>query len=182
MSEQLENIFASFERLSAREQSLILLLIALAVVMCLGSSWFFVSRHLHRTNQRIESKISQLSEIMSLREDYQARLKQQQKLTQEIRNNRNPLLSYVENIARRSGVNLNNASERAGPSTGTPLVKETRARVSLNAVSITALNKFLTAIEKGNRLVKIRGIQIIPNFENPKKLDATVTVGTFKAE
>ena len=60
------------------------------------------------------------------------------------------------------------------------MLKEVAAEVSVQNVSIDRLYDFLKRIEAGNRLVKVRKLEIKTRFDNPKMLDAKVTVGTFK--
>lgn len=181
MQERIDAMLAGFERLSSREQSLLLLIGVLVIGGVIGFGSFFTSRSLAKTERRIEAKIEDLREIGRLRADYQARLREQQRLTAEVRNNeRTRILSLLEKVASEVGVELKNAEQRGGQPTGSPEVREETAKVTLQGVSINRLDNFLKRLDKGNRLVVVRGLRINPNFENPKRLDAVVTVGTFK--
>ena len=182
MRERIDTLFAAFERLSSREQSLLLLVIVLVLAAVVGFGSYFVSRSVERQERRIEAKLDQLREIAELRADYQARLRSQQRLTREVRANASTrILSHVERVARNSGVDLKNASERPGQPTGSPQVREENAKVTVEAVSIDRLNTFMQQLDENARLVKVREARIAPNYENPKLLNATLTIGTFKA-
>lgn len=160
---------------------MLLLIIVLVLSGIVGFGSFFVSRSVARQEQRIEAKIDQLREIGELRADYQARLRSQQRLTSEVRANaRTRILSHVEKVAREAGVDLKNASERPGQPTGSPEVREENAKVTVEAVSIDRLDAFIRRLDEGTRLVKVREVRMSPNYENPKLLNATITVGTFK--
>jgi hypothetical protein len=127
--------------------------------------------------------MEQLDKLLTLKADYQRRLQDQNKLAAEIKaNNGTRLLSYLEEISKQSNIELGNASERAGESTGTELLKEVAAEVMIKNVSIDRLYDFLRRIEDGNRLVKVRRLKIKTRFDNAKMLDAVVTVGTFKTQ
>lgn len=182
MREQIDALYAAFDRLSSREQSLLLLIIVLVLGGIVGFGSFFTSRSLARQEKRIEAKLGQLREVAELRADYQARLREQQRLTNEVRaNGTTRILSLVEKVARDSGIELKNAAQRPGQPTGSPEVREETAKVTVEAVSLDRLDDFLKRLDEANRLVVIRGLRIKPNYEKSKRLDATVTVGTFKA-
>lgn len=182
MRARIDALFAAFERLSSREQSLLLLVVALLLSGAVGFGSYFASRSIEQQEKRITAKLSQLREIAELRADYQARLREQQRLTAEVRANAGTrILSYVEKIAGETGVDLKNASERPGPPTGSTEVREETAKVTVEGVSIDRLDAFLRRLDTENRLVKVRGIRISPNFENSKRLNSTITIGTFKA-
>lgn len=182
MSERIDALYAAFERLSSREQSLLLLVIVLLLGGVVGFGSYFTSKSIQRQERRIQAKLGQLREISNLRADYQSRLREQQRLTSEVRNNgRTRILSYVEKVAQESGVELKNASQRAAQPTGSPEVREETAKVTVESVSLDRLDDLLKRIDEGNRLVVIRGLRIQPNYENSKRLNAVITIGTFKA-
>ncbi len=181
MRERVDELFSAFERLSSREQSLLLLVLVLLLGGGVFFSSYFFSRGIERQEKRIEAKIRQLEEIAGLRADYQNRLREQQRLTGEVRSNANTrILSYVERVANDSGVQLQNATERPGQPTGSPEVREESAKVTVQSVSIDRLDDFLRRLDTGNRLIQVREVRVNPNYENNKRLDATVTIGTFK--
>lgn len=181
MKKQLANLGASFERLSTREQRLVLLIAFLLFTAFVGLSSFLVGRDLDRREKRIAAKSERLVELAGLRLDYQRRLAEQNRLAAEIRqNNSVRLLSYIEDVSKRANIELGNAQERAGQPTGSELLKEEAAEVAVRNVSIDRLYDFLKRLEEGNRLVKVRHLKVKRRFDNPKMLDATVTVGTFK--
>lgn len=182
MRERIDALYGAFERLSSREQSLLLLIVVLAIGGTVGFSSYFMSRSIRAQEKRIEYKISQLREIAELRADYKARLREQQRLTNEVRaNGSTRILSHVERIAQEAGIELKNASQGSSQPTGSPQVREETAKVSVNGVSIDRLDAFLRRLDGGSRLIVVRGVRISPNYENPKRLDATIKVGTFKA-
>ncbi|MEM1026074.1 MAG: hypothetical protein AAGD10_13830 [Myxococcota bacterium] len=181
MNKLFADLNASFERLSAREQVMVFGLVLAIIAMVVGFGGYFVSRDLDAREQRIEAKMQKLAEVSGLRSDYQRRLAEQRRLAQEVRNNRNSrLLSYLEEQSKQANIELQNASERRGENTGSDQVLEEVAVVEIKKVSLDRLDAFLKAIESGSRLVKIRRMKVVKNFEQPKMLDATVTVGTFK--
>ena len=96
------------------------------------------------------------------------------------RNNKTRLLSYIEEVSKQANTQIKNASERSGQPTGSDLLKEEAAEVTVENVSIDRLYDFLERLEQGNRLVRIRKLEIKARFDNAKMLDAKVTVGTFK--
>lgn len=176
-----DNLSASFERLSQREQYMSLFVAVAGLALVLGLSSFFVSKDLGLRHKRIAAKKEKLIELANLRGDYQRRLADQNRLAAEIRrNNTVRLLSYIEDVSKHAGVSVENAQERPGQATGSDVLKEEAAEITVKNVSIDRLYDFLKRIEEGNPLVKVRHLKVRKRFDNAKRLDATVTVGTFK--
>ena len=106
---------AAFERLSGREQSMLLFVIAglASLFMLLGG--YFISKDLKLREARIEAKAKSLAELGALRSDYSRRLAAQNRLAEQIRkNNTVRLLSYIEEVSRAASISLDNAAERGG--------------------------------------------------------------------
>lgn len=181
MQERFDALYAAFERLSSREQSMLLLTIVLVLGGIVGFSSYFVSSALNAQQRRISGKIQKLAHIHELRADYQARLREQQRLTSEVkRNGRTRILSHIERIAKMAGVKIKNVSTPRGTPSSSPEVQEETAKFTVDSVSIDRLNNFLSRLDRGNKLIVVRGVRIKNNYEKPKRLDATITVGTFK--
>ena len=181
MKSTIDSLSSSFERLSGREQVMTLFLVITVFVFILGISTYFVGRDFERRTKRIAAKSKKLGELQGLRADYQRRLSDQNRLAEQIRKNNNTrLLSYIENVSKQANTEIRNAAERSGQNSGSSALKEVAAEVSVQNVSIDRLYDFLKRIESGNRLVKVRKLEIKTRFDNPKMLDAKVTVGTFK--
>ncbi|MCK6544930.1 hypothetical protein L6R52_03620 [Myxococcota bacterium] len=181
MKERIQAITAAFERLSAREQTLVLVLVVVLFGAVVGFGGYLVNKNLDLRKKRIAAKVEQLKVIAELRGDYQRRLAEQNRLAADVKNNQSMrILSYLEELARNARIDLGNASERPGGATGSDTVKEEAAEVVVQNVSLDRLYEFLRQIEQGNPLVKVRQLKIKQRFDNKEMLDASVTVGTFK--
>lgn len=181
MKARINAITSGFERLSGREQVMVLFLIVAFLGMVIGFSGFLVSRDLKMRKKRIAAKLEQLKSVAELRGDYQRRLGDQQRLAAEVKQNQGMrILSYLEDLAKKSNVDLGNASERPGAPTGSDQVREEAAEVAITNVSLDRLYKFLEQIETGNPLVKVRALKIKTRFDKKDMLDASITVGTYK--
>jgi hypothetical protein len=178
---KLSQIAAAFERLSQREQVMVLFLAVALLGMFLGFGGFLTKRDLDLRKKRIAAKTEKLRELGELKVDYQRRLLDQNKLSADVKKNQNlRILSYLEDLAKKSNVDLGNAAERSGAATGSDQVKEEAAEVMVQNVSLDRLYEFLKQIEQGNPLVKVRQLKIRTRFDNKEMLDASITVGTFK--
>lgn len=176
-----EKLRTSFERLSSREQGLILLLAVTLFLLIFGGTHLMSQSHFKKTTRRIAAKRNDLKEAMSLREDYQRRLRAQEKITDSVRGNAElRLLSYLDDVSKKASVELKDARPQSDEKTGSPQVKEEAATVTVKKVSLDRLHSFLKRIEEGNQLVLVRRLNIRRSFEDPEMLDATITVGTFK--
>lgn len=181
MRARLNALATGFERLSGREQGMVLFLALAFIGIIFGFGGFLVNRDLASRNKRIDAKSGQLRELAELRGDYQRRLAEQNRLATEVRGNQGlRILSYLEELSKKANIDLGNAAERPGNPTGSEQVKEESAEVMVQNVSIDRLYEFLRQIEQGNPLVKVRQLKIRTRFDNKEMLDASVTVGTFK--
>src|SRR5688572_19104345 len=125
MKSKLASLGASFERLSGREQLVTLGAgMTITLLISVPSTWSSSKDLIHR-HQRTAGKQEQLVELMGLQQDYQRRLGEQNRLAEEIRRNNDVrLLSYIEQVSKKSNTEIKNAAERAGAQTGSDLVKE----------------------------------------------------------
>lgn len=181
MRAKLSQVASAFERLSGREQIMVLFMIIALIGMVVGFGGYFVNKDLTLKRKRIAAKTEKLEEIAALRQDYQRRLDEQKRLADEVRGNQGTrILSYLEGLSKKANLELQNASERQGEPTGSDLVKEEAAEVMVKNVTLDRLYEFLRQIEQGNRLVKVRRLKIKTRFDNKEMLDASITVGTFK--
>lgn len=181
LSARLAALTVTFERLSGREQIMSLFLVCAVLGMAVGWTTYFVNKDLTNRELRLADKTKKLGELMTLRSDYQRRLADQKRIADQIRkNNTVRLLSYIEDVSAKANIELGNAAERSGEPTGSELLKEEAAEVTIRKVSMDRLYKFMSEIERTNQLVKIRRLKIKTRFDDPKMLDATVTIGTLK--
>lgn len=181
LSARLAALTVTFERLSGREQIMSLFLVCAVLGMAVGWTTYFVNKDLTNRELRLADKTKKLGELIALRSDYQRRLADQKRIADQIRkNNTVRLLSYIEDVSAKANIELGNASERSGEPTGSELLKEEAAEVTIRKVSMDRLYKFMSEIERTNQLVKIRRLKIKTRFDDPKMLDATVTIGTLK--
>ena len=181
MMNRLASLGASFERLSGREQVTTLVLVLALSTLMVGSGAYFVNKDLSRREARISAKLKSLKKLAGLRSDYRRRLADQRRLAAQIRaNNKTRLLSYIEKVSKEASTPIKNAAERGGQPTGSELLREVAAEVTVENVSIDRLYDFLDRLEKGNKMIKVRKLDIKARFDNQKMLNAKVTVGTFK--
>lgn len=182
MRGKLGSLTAAFGRLSSREQLMVLFVGLGLCFIVLFFGGFVVSKDLRSKDVRITAKAKSLAEVGSLRTDYARRLASQNRLAEQIRQNGHVrLLSYLEEVGKAANVSLDNAAERGGQTFG-DLLKEESAEVRVSNVSMDRLYDFLRRIEEGNQLVKVRRLKVKKRYDNPQRLDATVTVGTFKTQ
>ena len=176
-----DRITTSFERLSRREQVMVAFVVVAGFSLVIGLFSYVVGRDLDKRDKRIAAKLTQLEQVAGLRGDYQRRLADQNRIANDIRrNNTMRLLSYIEDTAKRSSIEIGNAQERAGSQMGGGILKEEDAEITVRDVSIDRLYDVLTHLEQGNPLVMVRTLKVRKRYADPKRLEATITVGTFK--
>src|SRR5262245_50539985 len=107
MRQRLSQFAAAFERLSGREQIMVIGMFLAIIAMIVGFGGFFVNRDLSAKNKRIAAKMEKLKEIAELRGDYQRRLNEQARLAEEVRKNKDTrILSYLEGLSKQANIEL----------------------------------------------------------------------------
>ena len=176
-----DKVFASFERLSGREQIMVLAIVVCVLAMVLFLGGYGIRKDLKQRRTRISAKTEKLEEIAALKGDYQRRLAEQNRLAEEVQKNEGfSLLSYLEDVSNKAQIELGNATPRNGEKTNSDQVQEEAAEVKVRGVSLDRLYEFMRLVEEGNRLVVVRRLKIKHNYQDDKKLDAAITIGTFK--
>lgn len=183
MRSQFDQLNSALDRLNPREQAMVVFLVLAIFTMLLGFGGYFTNKQLHRRQAQISARIEKLKQVGQLQGDYKRRLAEQDRLAKTVQDNNGlQLLSYLEDAGKKAEVELKNIRERAGLPTGSDRVKEVAAEVVIKDISIDRLYDFLRRIEQGNPLVKIRKLKVKTRFDNKKRLDASITIGTYKTK
>lgn len=87
------------------------------------------------------------------------------------------LLSYLEGLARQTGVNTNIEYMKAGGGVQRGAVRRNSVELKLSRVNLKQLTNFLFQVERGGRYpLNIDEIHIKKRFDNPELMDVTVEV------
>ena len=182
----------SFEKLSlpfnltlqSREKIAVTLAgIALAIFLAIQLIIFPIIDRRDRLKSQIKSKTVQLSEIQTLKVDYEGLTRYTRDLESRLKNRARgfTLFSFIDKLAGTSGIKGNIAYMK--PSTST--LKNSSYTLSMVEMKITALTMeqlttFLHGIENDRQLVWIKRLSISKGDKNKSLLTSVLQVETFQ--
>jgi len=171
----------AFDRLTSREQRLVLIAGAAVTVFVFAAVVLGTLGALDAKAKRVEIKRGQLDQILSLEDAYKQAEAEEKRAIQRLKSNNISLFSLLQKTAQQLGLTLNDLNERKLPVKDAEDVTEINVEVNLNKVSIDRLNQFLEAIEGKSKsgLVKIIKLKVKTRFDDPDLLDVNMTVATW---
>lgn len=178
----LDDLKASFDRMSDRERRLVMLTGSVAVVLLVGGIVLGTNSALETRQKRVKKQSEQLEQILSYESDYRAAEAAEKKAVSRLTSNKISLFSRLNKAATKLGLSLRDLNEREVPVKDAEDVKEVRVEVNVKNISIDKLNEFLKEIEgeRNDGLVKIMKMKVKTRHDNDEMLDATLTVATWK--
>lgn len=182
MSNALDSLRSSFERLSGRERRLVLLTLVVAATLLVTGIVMWTHTALGDKQARLRNQEQQLGEIRSYEEAYKQAETEERRAINRLKSNRISLFSRLNEAAKKLGLNLKDLNEREVPVKDAD-VKEIQVEVNLRNVSIDKLGEFLKEIEGESNagLVKIVKLKVKTRHDNEEMLDVTMTVATWKS-
>jgi hypothetical protein len=168
-----------FERLSARERTMVSVLGIAFVVMVTLVVGFFITDGLSTLEEKNAAMRQALRDLETQRDSY---LKAKQKSTQlETRVGRQPvqLAGYLEQAAKESGVEIPESNE-SGPAPAGKNFVERSVDLRLKSVHLEALAAFLKKIETGPSVVAVTQLSIRTRDDKHQELDVEMRVSTWE--
>lgn len=182
LREQIEGVRVAFERLSQREQLLVLACAAaVGLVVVLGVG-FGLSNAISKAEHRVKIKTDQLGEVLRLQGEYRARQRDREQRLRELGRSKVRLVSVVEEAARNAGVNIGQLRPEDGEPNADGVVE---SRVDLRAQDLSAdrLQEFLSRLEKAPGGVSIRRLQVDrPYRKDTVNVEMTIVTYQMKAQ
>lgn len=177
---QLEMTRASFERLTQREQTLVLGGGAAALVIILFGVGLLVSNAIDKAEHRVKVKTDQLTQVLQLQGEYKAREVQRQQRLRELGRSNVRLVSLVEDTARQADVDIGQLRPEEGEPTPDGVVE---SRVDLRATNLSAdrLQDFLSRLEKAPGVVIMRRLKVMRPYRKDT-VDVEMTVTTYRSK
>jgi type II secretory pathway component PulM len=130
---------------------------------------------LSRKRDLIPKKERDLAEMQKLQGDYGAIQKQLQE-AQAAAAKRGPLLTEIENIAKRANLSGKIVSLKPQPATKSEGFTESVVEVRLDNISLYDIVNFVYQVESAT--FRVRKLAFKPRYDNPKLLSATLLVSS----
>jgi len=172
------SLSASFTTLSQRERRMVvaagLALLCFAVFMVLLS----FSNKANAIRRRTQEKIAKLEEVHALASGYGAQKAAQEALERQLTASNVRLISFLEEKAKRSGLELPSINPRADAALENSRISESAVEVTLSDVKLNRLIEFLTSVEAGPGIVKVKNLRLEPRVQS-ETVTAWITIATY---
>lgn len=176
----LSDALSTFGRLSGRERAMVGMIVAALLGFVLFVSSITYSRAVVRREGRIKAKLEQLTEVQKLTGGYRQAEQQRAELERRLRGNNVKLFSYVDELAKKQGVEIGGMTDK-GDQPREGKIVESAVEVTFTRIGLDKLARFLAAIETTGGLVKVTRLQVRPRTDAPV-LDAWLTISTYQLE
>jgi len=169
----------TFATLSVRERRMVAAAGTAVVAFIIFMVLFSFSNKADAIRNRTRTKAEQLAQVEQLAAGYRVQKAKQDAAERELMASNVRLISYLEEKATRAGLDLPTINPKADvPLDGTKIV-ESAMELTLTDVTLGRLVEFLTSVEAGPGIVKVKYLRIEPRVQN-ETVTAWVTVATYK--
>ncbi len=181
LTNRIDALRMAFDRLTQREQMMVVAGGALAVIIILTGVGLMVSQGISKAEKRVAVKGEALTEIIHLQGEYRARQQVQSQRLRSLKSKSNVrLVKLVEDAARNAGVNIGQLSPDEGEPNADGIV-ESRVDLRASGLSIDRLQDFLSRLESSAGMVIVRRLRINKPYRKDT-LSIEVTVTTYKVK
>jgi type II secretory pathway component PulM len=166
---------------SPRERRLIGLVaagVALFIALIVYASF---SRAIGRAQTALDDRREDFAKVEKLAANFGAQEMERQNLEQRLRQSPQQLMSYVDNLAKQSQVEIGSMSDRgvvSGGQNGRP--REMQVEFNLGKVPLDKLMSFLRSLESNTGVVRVRRLRIRKSYDNKEALDVSLAVSTWQ--
>lgn len=168
-----------FERLSTRERRMVMATGGAVAAFVLFLIFFSFSNTANSYRKRTDQKMEKLREVQVLAASYREAAQERQAMEQQLTGGDVRLMTYVEERATMAGLTVPNMTPKNDVALGDGQIVESSVELTFTDVDIQKLHDFLTAVERGPGVVKVKNLRLEPHDAN-ENLTAWTTVATYK--
>lgn len=170
---------AWFERLSTRERQMVLGTSGAVLAFVLFIILFSFSNSADAYRKRTDQKLAKLREVQALAASYREATQERQAVEQQLTGNNLRLMTYVEEKATQAGLTVPNMTPKNDVGLGDGQIVESSVELTFTDVDLRKLHDFLSSVERGPGVVKVKSLRIEPH-DATENLTAWTTVATYK--
>ena len=171
---------AWFERLSNRERQMVLGTGGAVMAFVLFVIIFSFASSADGYRKRTEQKLAKLREVQALAASYREATQERQGVEQQLTGSDVRLMSYIEEKATQAGLTVPNMTPKNDVGIGDDgQIVESSVELTLTDVDLRKLHDFLSAVERGPGVVKVKSLRLEPR-DASETLTAWTTVATYK--
>ena len=180
MTAILQEIQMFFERLSSRQKMVMLGAVAGIFILLIAVSVGAVHSEIQSYKTKLAKNKQNFEQIVDLRDRYKSQQGQTSNKSDDIKNNRVNLHSFVGGLLEKHGMDYKTLSMARGKTDREQNIREETAKVVLQKVELGKLLLLLREIDATNSLVFVKSLSMKRRYDNKEQLDATFYVATLK--
>jgi general secretion pathway protein M len=178
LSDLQSTLQANLATLSARERRMVTFAAVALAVFLVFMITFTSGSKADSIRRRTAEKIGKLDEVQAVAGGYGQAKAAQEALERQLTASNVRLISYLEEKAQRTGIELPTINPKADvPLEGSKIV-ESAVEVTLTDVKLNRLVEFLSLVEAGPGIVKVRYMRLEPRVPN-ETITAWLTIATY---
>lgn len=180
--EQLKSLLADaqawYARLTQRERRLVALAGGGVVVFVLFMVMMSFSSSAAGYRRRTSDKLAKLAEIQELADTYRGAEQARQAVERQLQASNVRLIGYIEDTGNAAGLEISTMNPKADVPIGDGKIVESAVEVTLTDIELKKLVDFLTKVETGPGVIKVKHLRIEPRLEK-QTLTAWATIATY---
>jgi len=165
--------------LSRREQVLVGAAATAAVAFVLFVSLFSLASAADAARRRTAVKLSQLGQAQALAQSYAEAERARKADETQLSGSGVSLITYLEEKGAESGLSFPTLTPKADLPLGDGRITENSVELTLTDVTLTKLVGFLSSVEQGPGMVKVKSLRIEPHPKD-NQLTAWATISTYR--
>ena len=162
LKEAITKVQAWFQTLTGRERRLVALAGAGVVAFVLFLVVFTFGNTAAQIRNRTAKKIQQLEEVQALAAGFREGETKRAALESQLRASNVRLASYLEEKGNKAGLDIPSINPRADITLAGEKIVESSVELTLTDIKINRLVDFLTYVEQGPGMVKVKYLRIEP--------------------
>ncbi|HYV45041.1 MAG TPA: type II secretion system protein GspM [Myxococcaceae bacterium] len=168
-----------FLRLTERERVLVSAAGATLGVFIVFGILFSFSSSATSIRERTEKKLKQLEQAEALAASYSDAERARQDVERQLSTNAVSLISYIEDKGEKAGMKIPSMNPKGEVPLADGKIVESSVELTLTDISLRSLHEFLTSVEQGPGVVKVKYLRLEPRPDS-QTLTAWATIATYR--
>lgn len=169
-----ERCVDAWSRLPDRDRKLSVGLGAGIVLVLAVSVVYLATGHVRTLRTDIAVRAKQLEEVRAMRADFKVAKDRLDQIGSRLRANSAPPKSFLEEKARETRIEIQSMEDRAAPPND--LFKTQIVEVKIRKATLANLTRFVHRVESAGAGMSVRSLELVPNHQDAKYLDAKIHV------
>lgn len=176
---ELQTLISTFwARLTSREKRLVSIAGAAVTAFIVFIIFFSFASAAKKRQDRMEYKLGKLEQVQQLASSFREAENARQAVERQLSNSNVQLMSYVEKKGENAGLDIRSMNPKADVPIGDGNIIESSVEVTLTDVQLDRLVQFLSDVERGPGIVKVKRIRMEPRQES-ETITAWTTISTY---